>query len=130
MNKVLKNILDKDGYLSESEKLLKSSLRDLLIDLEMHLTRTREMHSESQALHTEHFAEIRRRVEFKRESLKSKVDQLATKILDRVKVHEELCKKKLSETVVFPNIDADTEKRLVSEAFRKQTVNIEHIEGT
>ena len=96
-NSRIKMIIEKDAHLSEEEKVLKKSIRQSPLDYERLVEEIETKEKEFEIKRYEHFSEIRRNIDLRRENLKLRIDKIAEELIDEAKVMEDIYKKKIIE---------------------------------
>ena len=91
-NKFVKNMLEKEVYLSDEEKMLKNTVEELIRQLERLHADFETIQRSFEVFSDDHFSEIRRQIDLQRETLKEKIDEIALKMIDQTKANEELYK--------------------------------------
>ena len=92
-NLVVKKYIERDGHLTHDEKQLKKDLQHLLTNLEDLITKFRIGLAEITLLHCDHYAELRRQIDIRRETLLTKINQISQAMIARVESSEAAFKK-------------------------------------
>ena len=114
-NTRLKMIIEKSAHLSTEEKDLKKGIESNALVYERLVKELEQKEKEFEVMRYEHFAEIRRSIDLRREALKEKVDRIAADMIQQAKILEENYKKNRAET---------TRAKHSSVEFQKETENL------
>ena len=127
-NKCAKNILEKNGHLSDDEKALKLNIQGVIQRLETLVSSFKQSEADFELLCNDHFNELRRHVDIQREELKQKIDEIALNMIDQLKQHEIVYRQKLCDDFAkIAQIDSRALNVQLEEEFRKQSIALDRI---
>jgi WD40 repeat protein len=128
-NKMVKSLIEREIHLSDDEKALKESLGKCFIDMDRLLNAFKAKTAEIQAIQTDHFVNVRKSIDTRRESLIQKINQLSEETIKKVNESEEKLKKLVAENNVG-NVESDIQKESQNlfELFRNPNLAIQSIE--
>ena len=129
-NTRLKTIIEKDAHLSEEEKSAKRALQSSPAEYERLLGEIATAEKEFESTRYEHFAEIRRNIDLRRENLKLSIDQIAEALIDEAKALENAYTKRIVENnkTGFAPRDFEAKRDELVELFRDPGVLLSAIE--
>ena len=81
-NKVAQRMLDAERHLSDEEKMLKHSLDDNIVNLHLLSDEFSRFKLSLDAEFQQHFGEIKRKIEIRRDELKAKIDEISVEMLN------------------------------------------------
>ena len=126
INKIAANILAKELHLNDEEKLLKKCATDLIQRLEQLQEEFKSKQSDLERLSYDHFAEIRRNIDIQREELKSKMDEIAIKLINMTNQKEAIYKLKVKEVNEHPSMISN---QTLLDEFRNPDLLVREIKG-
>jgi hypothetical protein len=125
-NKALQKLIQKELFLTASEKVEKKGLEKSL----KKFSKLNEQLQESKNIFEldcyNHFQEIRRKIEVQREELKDQIDKLSFAMIDELKAIEESYSNRIREFKVEA-YDLEKEKRILTETFRDVNLSMRSI---
>ena len=129
------SILAKDLHLTDEEKSLKNSFQDALQQIDQLQDELKSKQSVCEVTCFDHFSEIRRQIDIRREALKAKIDEIALEMIDLTNEKEKSYHLKLSELLIDMieiNTPAETEvfrhpDLVISEVRQQLVKNLRHI---
>ncbi len=124
-NIVVRNFIEKNGHLLDEEKELKNDLTRLIDDLEMLIDDFKLKLREFTLLHSDHFAEIRRNIDIRRETLIMKINQISQIMIARVEEKEESLMKNIPK---LNGLITNNERIKLLDIFRSPTLPVKEIE--
>ena len=127
-NKMIKSLIEKEIHLSDEEKALKVGFSKCFNDMDRLLNDFKTKTAQIQAIQLDHFANLRKSIDVRRDSLIQKINQLSEETIKKVNESEERLKKLMAENNVG-NIESDVQKENenLSELFRNPNIAIESI---
>jgi hypothetical protein len=125
-NKALQNLIQKELFLSDAEKSKKKSLEESIRNFSQLNEQLQESKNIFELQSHNHFQEIRRNIEMQREELKDKIDQIALKMIDELKLIEDTYSIRMREFKVEA-FDLEKEKKSLNETFRDVNILISSI---
>ena len=129
-NKLIDRILANDGHLSEEEKRLKQRMYTIHSQLEQLLSMFALNHANVSAFSTDHFAEVRRKIDLHRELIKQKIDDIALDMIDQTKAEEAKLMQTLANAAAQPfTVNVLNEPKTLAAQFRQVKVPMETIQG-
>ena len=128
-NKMVQSILEKELHLSDEEKAIRNSIHELLSQLEALQKEIKSKHiTDVEVSGYDHFSELRLKIDIHREELKSKIDEIALKMIDQTKEKEKVYKLKISEMFKeMTGADIKTENETLLNEFRRPNLIIADI---
>ena len=96
-NKALQNLIQKELFLSDAEKSKKKSLEESIQNFSQLNEQLQESKNIFELQSHNHFQEIRRKIDIQREELKDKIDQIALKMIDELKLIEDTYSNRIRE---------------------------------
>ena len=128
INKIIKNLIEKDVHLSKKEKEIKKSTTKALNELERLFAEFKCKESEFELTNFEHFATIKRNIDLRRESLKLKIDLIAAEMIRKAEASAEAFKQRLLlNQFKGPAIDFEHEQLHLHDIFRSHNIAIDQI---
>lgn len=129
-NSRIKAIIEKDGHLSEEEKALKKVIEEIPVEYERIVEEIKTKESEFELIRFEHFADLRRSIDLRRENLKFAIDKIAEEMIEEAKLLEESYKRKIAENnkIKYEKEDIENENKNLTKLFRNPTVLLSSIE--
>ena len=129
-NKPFKSFIEKNGHLTEEEKKAKVNLESLLEDVERFLKELEEKSSEIETFNLDQFSNIKRNIDRRRETLKMKIDEIASDLIEKVeKIEEKINQNEKKNLLVYKELDPEKEKKFVSDLFRNPQINFKTVEN-
>ena len=127
-NKTLQRKLEDEMHLTSEEKQLKDSVDNLLSQLDQLQAEFRANLVKCELFCDAHFSELRRNIDLQREKLKSKIDEIALKMIDQTKAKEKSYRQKLAETMAKQN-EANIARieREIHTEFRKANIIVDEV---
>ena len=126
--KKVKAQLDKGEYLSENERKIRSTLEKSLVELDVLFKDFRVKVDKFAQAQIDHFADLKRNIEMRRHSLKSKIDSIAQDMLKRVDECQLMYKRNLVDKQLDRlDFDSDIEQNLLANSFRDAQLSIQQI---
>jgi hypothetical protein len=125
-NKSFQNLIQKDLFLSNEEKLKKKSLEDSIENLFQLNEQLQESKNIFELDCYNRFQEIRRKIEVQREELKEKIDKVSFAMIDELKAIEDTYSIRIKEFQVEA-FDLEKEKKILNETFRDVNLLISSI---
>jgi DNA-directed RNA polymerase subunit M/transcription elongation factor TFIIS len=98
-NKVLKNLIEDQHYLSKEEIILKHELEQSIRKLFQFYDEINQNKTKPQLLVSDHFDQIRSQIDQHRDKLKHRIECIALKIKDETKYYEQIYFKGLKESL-------------------------------
>ncbi len=119
-NSRLKLIIEKNAHLSEEEKDLKNNIESNYVEYQRVLKELKLKEAEFKSISFDHFAEIRRNIDLRRETLKQRIDNIAEEMIEKAKKLEESYKKdvELTNKLNHSEEDFQNETQKLVEMFR------------
>ena len=131
-NHMVQRILAKDGHLTDEEKTLKHALKEIGQHLDRLLIEIDSKKATLEIACYEHFAEIRRQIDFHREVMKAKIDDIMVELIDKAKKVEAAFMLK-RDTILqdhaakISRVDQEATETFLANEFRKQSILIEDV---
>ena len=127
--KMIKDLLDKDIHLNETEKELKYYMQGLMREIGFLRDAFKQAQTDFDQVSGDHFATIRQKIETRRDTIKARIDSVANTMLNHTYQKEDFFKQKSRATAnVFSEIDIDQASRAISNEFRKLNLDMKNIE--
>ncbi len=129
-NTRIKMIIEKDGHLSEDEKLIKKSIEEIPVEYERIVNEIETKEKEFELIRFDHFADLRRSIDLRRENLKLSIDKIADELIDEAKILEENYKKKIAENnkIKYDTEEIESENEELLKLFRNPNVLLSSLE--
>lgn len=129
-NSRIKTIIEKDGHLNEEEKMLKKSIEEIPIEYERIVNEIQTKEREFELIRFDHFADIRRSIDLRRENLKLAIDKIAEEMIDEVKILEESYKRKILENnkIKYEKEEIENENTNLIKLFRNPDILLSSME--
>ena len=136
-NLALTNLLNSESYLSAEEKSIKRELNYLIERLKYMHGIVKSKHQIMEVTSFDHFSEIRRQIDIRREELyakidnnkeepKAEIDEIALQLIEQTREREEACKSKLDKTISgVVNTDLAKIAQYFAHEFRKPNLQFE-----
>ena len=120
-NKLMQKILATDGHLSDEEKTLKQSIHEIHLLLERLQNEFVSKRAQIELVCSDHFTELRRRIDIHREEVKQKVDAIALAMIAQTNAKEaKIMQQLVAFSASYMHVDVvKAEARLTLE-FRKE----------
>ena len=129
-NKQLGSILEMELYLTEREKKLKLELNKMLNDLHEATSEFNLRSTVLSVLSYDHFANVRREVDIKRETSIEKIHQLSDDFIKKIKLAEEEFKKSIDAKASSSlDLNLESEKQHLNECFRNPVLTLDALEN-
>ena len=129
--KTVKNIVNKDLYLSKEEKACKNELQTLLEILRNKNDEFLKNNVNLELCNEEHFSELIRQIDLHREKLKleicEKIDHYALDMIAQTRETQRSLKNS-QKAIAIPNLNIEKERRLIANVFRKVNLSFEQIQ--
>ena len=127
-NKMAKNLLESQLHLTTEEKWLRASIREMFAKLEDSFKSFSSKKVELEMSSFDHFADIRRHIDIQREEIKNKIDEIALKMIDRIREKENEYALRLKE-IQLAKSKTDVEKTMqtLGRAMRNPDFTTEHM---
>jgi len=127
--KMVRNVIEKDVYLMEDEKNYKFELEKSLNELDFLYNEFKLKFKEFPAVQFDRFAEIKRNIQQRKETLVSKITEISQEMIAQVALSEEAFRNKVIENKINQEIDFTMERKNLKEMFRDPYLEIEKIES-
>lgn len=128
INDSIEALIQVNLHLNEEQKLVKHLLNKIKDDLKILLEEFQKNQFNFELEIHEHFVEIRRKIDYQREELKNKIDEIALKMIDLTKEKEKcLIDSFTKDYTQILKSNIETESRNLLEEFRNPNMLIENI---
>ena len=129
LNVITQRIIDTDAYLNQEEKLLKTHFKASLAELKELFDELEIKQSEIDTIRHNHFAELQKKIELTRDSLKLKIEKISLKMIELTKKSEESFRRKaLSNKLTYKKDGIEHSEEKIAENFRNISINEEFTE--
>ena len=127
-NKIVSNVLTNDLHLSDEEKTIKTAIQVLIQQLEQLQFDLKQKQSDLEQISFDHFTEVRRQIDLQREELKSKIDQIALKMISHINEKEKVYKFKSTQSLLAAQpVDIEESRRILLNEFRNPNLVLEEV---
>jgi hypothetical protein len=127
-NKILKNIIDKNGHLNEEEKKAKTKVKEFIDEVQELINKIEEKQLNIEVIHYDKFADLKRDIDLRRENLKLKIDEIYMEMIEKVEKIEKKSKPNCeSGQLNVKQIDIQKEKELLNDLFRDPIVKLNEV---
>ena len=130
-HKSIKNIINKEFFLNEDEKILRKDIHELIDQVEKKIENCLVEKRNFELFNNDHFDNLRRLIDLRREVLKSdiceKIDEIALDMIEKTKEIEAKFNKSHNEIIIAKQ-DFEKERKSINEEFRKLNISMEHIQ--
>lgn len=127
-NKPFKNFIEKNGHLSDEEKRAKINLETLLNEVKEFLNEIDDKSREIEAFNFDQFTNIKRDIDRRRETLKMKIDEMASDLLEKVeKIEVKIKQNEMKNKTTCKELDPEKEKSFVKDLFRNPEIDFKSI---
>lgn len=129
-NKPFKSFIEKNGHLTEEEKKAKINLQSLLNDVARFLNEIEEKGIEIERFNSDQFSNIKRDIERRRETLKMKIDEIASDLVEKVeKIEEKIKQSEKKNHLICKELNTEKESKFVNDMFRNPDINFKTVEA-
>ena len=127
-NKIASDILEKELHLSDEEKTIKISIQETIQQLERLQFDLKQKHSDLERISVDHFSEVRRQIDFQREELKRKIDEIALKLLEQVNEKEKVYVSTMQQSfLAATSVNIEESRRILANKFRSPNLVIAEV---
>ena len=133
-NKTIENLLSKGVHLSDEENMLKQQIEQEMVELYKLCNEFREKNSLLEIEVYDHFVELRRKIDIRREEAKTRIDDIYMEMIDLAKKTEaqymDHLKKQAQKALVRSRDDSlEKEKENLEDRFRETNILIENVKA-